>query len=154
MNIQQIFIDAGLRSTKARLAVLNVLASANNALSHAETLAQMASQKEFDRVTIYRVLDWLTEHHLIHKIYGENRAWKFQFSQNTYKISEPNVNKKHFLPEMHQHAHLHCSSCGKITCIHELKPQFPQSVLMLYHVESIDINIKGLCQDCKTSAAK
>jgi Fur family ferric uptake transcriptional regulator len=35
-----------------------------------------------------------------------------------------------------------------VTCIHELKPQFPKQVLAQYHVESIDINIKGLCSDC------
>jgi Fur family ferric uptake transcriptional regulator len=148
MKIQQIFTDAGLRSTKARIAVLNVLTNANSALSHSEILEQMSSQKEFDRVTIYRVLDWLTEHHLIHKISGENRAWKFQLSQSSYSQIEPDSDKKQFLANLHQHAHLHCASCGKVTCIHELKPQFPKQVLAQYHVESIDINIKGLCSDC------
>ncbi|ACT48210.1 Fur family transcriptional regulator [Methylotenera mobilis] len=154
MNTQQIFIDAGLRPTKARLAVLTVLISTRNALSHSEILEQMASQKEFDRVTIYRVLDWLTEHHLIHKISGENRAWKFQYSRNTYthsKGSEASTDQKQLLPNAHQHAHLHCTACGAVTCIHEVKPQFPEQVLKLYHVESIDINIKGLCQHCNTS---
>lgn len=152
MNTQQIFTDAGLRPTKARLAVLTVLTSARKALSHSEILAHMASQKEFDRVTIYRVLDWLTEHQLIHKISGENRAWKFQFSHNTYTPSTAITDKKQLLPNAHQHAHLHCTSCGEITCIHEVKPQFPTQVLELYHVESIDINIKGLCQHCNTAA--
>lgn len=152
MNTQQIFTDAGLRPTKARLAVLTVLTSARKALSHSEILAHMASQKEFDRVTIYRVLDWLTEHQLIHKISGENRAWKFQFSHNTYTPSTAIADKKQLLPNAHQHAHLHCTSCGEITCIHEVKPQFPTQVLELYHVESIDINIKGLCQHCNTAA--
>lgn len=152
MNTQQIFTDAGLRPTKARLAVLTVLTSARKALSHSEILAHMASQKEFDRVTIYRVLDWLTEHQLIHKISGENRAWKFQFSHNTYTPSTAIADKKQLLPNAHQHAHLHCTSCGEITCIHEVKPQFPTQVLELYHVESIDINIKGLCQHCNKAA--
>ena len=152
MNTQQIFTDAGLRPTKARLAVLTVLTSARKALSHSEILAHMASQKEFDRVTIYRVLDWLTEHQLIHKISGENRAWKFQFSHNTYTPSNAISDKKQLLPNAHQHAHLHCTSCGEITCIHEVKPQFPTQVLELYHVESIDINIKGLCQHCNKAA--
>lgn len=148
MNIQQIFTDAGLKSTTARMAVLNVLASADSALSHSEILEIMSHQKEFDRVTIYRVLDWLTAHHLIHKISGENRAWKFQFSQKAYVQAENQPNKKQFLASAHQHAHLHCTSCGKVTCLHELKPQFPKQVLAHYHVESIDINIKGLCEDC------
>ncbi|PPC82519.1 MAG: transcriptional repressor [Methylotenera sp.] len=151
MKIQQLFTDAGLRSTKARIAVLKVLASADNALSHPEILDKMSLQKEFDRVTIYRVLDWLTEHGLVHKISGDNRAWKFQFSQNSYTHVESNTQKKQLLNNSHQHAHLHCTSCGKVTCIHELTPQFSKQVLAQYHVESIDINIKGLCEACSHS---
>ena len=55
MKIQQIFTDAGLRSTKARIAVLNVLTNVNSALSHSEILEQMSSQKEFDRVDLPRI---------------------------------------------------------------------------------------------------
>jgi Fur family ferric uptake transcriptional regulator len=149
MKIQQIFTDAGLRSTKARIAVLNVLTNANSALSHSEILEQMSSQKEFDRVTIYRVLDWLTEHQLIHRISGENRAWKFQLSKQQF--SEALTTQKQLISTEHHHAHLHCKICGKVTCIHELEPHFPANVLAQYQVSSIDINIKGICTDCKNT---
>jgi Fur family transcriptional regulator, ferric uptake regulator len=132
-DLTQLISDAGLRPTKARLAVLEAIASADSALSHTEIVERLSTQKEFDRVTIYRVLDWLTEHHLVHKITGENRAWKFQFSQHT---------------TAHQHAHLQCASCGKVICIHEIEPHFSQSVLNKYQVESIDIHLKGICPDC------
>ena len=148
MKIQQIFTDAGLKSTKARTAVLRVLASASSALSHSEILEKMSAQQEFDRVTIYRVLDWLTEHGLVHKISGDNRAWKFQFSQTSYTPTEPDTEKKQLIHNTHQHAHLHCTVCGKVTCIHELKPQFSKQILAQYHVESIDINIRGICPQC------
>ncbi len=137
MNTEELITRAGLRPTRARIAVLNVLAKASSAMSHAEILAQMSHQKEFDRVTIYRVLDWLTEHHLIHKISGDNRAWKFQLSQHEREDES-----------LHQHAHLQCSACGKVICIHELEPHFPSKILAKYHVKSIDIHIKGLCPDC------
>ncbi len=132
-NAEQLITDAGLKPTKARVAVLNSFHLANNAMSHPEILEQLASHNGFDRVTIYRVLDWLTEHNLIHKISGENRAWKFQLSKQA---------------GAHQHAHLQCTVCGKITCIHELEPHFPKPLLEKYRVESIDINIKGQCPDC------
>ncbi|MDP1766926.1 MAG: transcriptional repressor [Methylotenera sp.] len=137
MNSEKLITNAGLRPTRARIAVLNILAETTSAISHPEILALMSNQIEFDRVTIYRVLDWLTEHHLIHKISADNRAWKFQLSYHANNQTPS-----------HQHAHLQCTSCGKVTCIHELEPQFPSQILAKYHVESIDIHLKGLCTDC------
>jgi Fur family transcriptional regulator, ferric uptake regulator len=132
-DAKQFILDAGLRPTNARVAVLNTLSEAASALSHPEVLERLAHYKEFDRVTIYRVLDWLTENHLVHKVVSENRAWKFQFSQHE---------------AAHQHAHLECSACGKLICIHEIEPHFSKPILSKYQVESIDIHLKGICQEC------
>jgi Fur family ferric uptake transcriptional regulator len=147
MNAEEIILNAGLRPTKARLAVLNSIAEASSALSHPEILEQLSEQKEFDRVTVYRVLDWLTEHQLIHRISGDNRAWKFQLSQQRYTAvtSQSDIG---MLAQNHRHAHLHCNVCGQITCIHELEPHFPQAALDKYQVGTIDINIKGVCLQC------
>ncbi len=147
MDATQLILDANLRPTKARLAVLNTIAHADSALSHPEILDRLSSQKEFDRVTIYRVLDWLTENQLIHKISGENRAWKFQLSTPTFSAVAGSSNK-FMAKHQHQHAHLHCTTCGKITCIHELEPHFPADILKKYQVNQIEINIKGICLDC------
>lgn len=132
MHIEELIIAAGLRPTKARIAVFDAIANANSALSQPEIVELLKDQTEFDRVTIYRVLDWLTEHHFVHKISGENRAWRYQLSHTN----------------AHQHAHLQCAICGKITCIHELEPHFPSNILAKYQVESIDIHLKGICPDC------
>lgn len=136
-DANQMIAEVGKRSTSARLAVLNVLNAAEGALSHAEIIERMSTGYQFDRVTIYRVLDWLTEYHLIHRIASDDRAWKFQ-------VSLPNAS--------HQHAHLLCTSCGKISCIHELSPHFPKPLLEKYHVETIDVHFKGLCEDCFSSS--
>lgn len=149
MKIQKIFTDAGLRPTKARIAVLSTISEAPSALSHPEILDRLSNQKEFDRVTIYRVLDWLTEHHLIHKISGDNRAWKYQISQKQF--SESFKPQQQLISTDHHHAHLHCKICGQITCVHELEPLFPAKILAQYQVSSIDINIKGVCANCADS---
>jgi Fur family transcriptional regulator, ferric uptake regulator len=151
MDTQTLITDAGLRPTKARIAVLNAIANATSALSHTEILELLSTQKEFDRVTIYRVLDWLTAHGIVHKISGDNRAWKFQISQHHYAQSERKQNS--IVTNHHHHAHLHCQKCGKITCIHELEPNFPKKALAQYQVTAIDINIKGICADCSSQAA-
>ena len=151
MNAEEIILKADLRPTKARTAVLKTIADAQRALSHTEILTLLSSQKEFDRVTIYRVLDWLTEHQLIHRISGDNRAWKFQLSQSRYQTvavqSTPGV-----LSQNHHHAHLHCKVCGQVTCILELEPHFPTAALDKYQVDTVDINIKGICMKCTSHA--
>jgi Fur family transcriptional regulator, ferric uptake regulator len=149
-TIESIILDAGLRPTKARLAVLNTIAEADSALSHPEILALLSEQKEFDRVTVYRVLEWLTEHELIHRISGENRAWKYQLSQTRYQPASNPIGKT-MVSQNHRHAHLHCKMCGQITCIHELEPHFPTSALNKYQVETVDINIKGVCLQCASA---
>ncbi len=149
---QEIIINAGLRPTKARLAVLKTIAEANSALSHPEILERLAGQSEFDRVTIYRVLDWLNENALIHKISGENRAWKFQLSQPKFLVTEKK-SASTLKQNAHQHAHLHCANCGKISCLHELAPHFPKEILKQFQVTQIEINLKGLCADCSQTNA-
>lgn len=151
MDVNSLILDAGLRPTKARIAVLNTIAEADSALSHSEILERLSLQIEFDRVTIYRVLDWLTEHHLIHRISGDNRAWKFQISQSRYQVV-PTLSNESALTKNHRHAHLHCKLCGQITCIHELEPRFPAAALAKYQVDTIDINIKGVCLQCASTA--
>lgn len=149
---ETIITQAGLRPTKARLAVLKTITESSSALSHAEILERLAGLKEFDRVTVYRVLDWLTENQLVHKISGDNRAWKFQLSQpNDQVVSSKNHSantKLGMLGQNHHHAHLHCKICGQITCIHELEPHFPPAALNKYQVDTIDINIRGVCLQC------
>lgn len=149
MNAEEIFLNAGLRPTKARLAVLKIITEANSALSHPEILEQLSEQKEFDRVTVYRVLDWLTDHQLIHRISGDNRAWKFQLSQSRFVVVST---KTHLgmIAQNHHHAHLHCKTCGQVTCILDMEPHFSRSELEKYHVDSMDINIKGICLQCSS----
>jgi Fur family ferric uptake transcriptional regulator len=132
-NASEIIADAGQRPTAARLAVLNVLIAADGALTHAEIIERMSGGYHFDRVTIYRVLDWLTEFHLIHRIASDDRAWKFQ-------VTLPNAS--------HQHAHLHCTQCHKIICLDELQADLPAQITSKFQIESVDMIIKGRCPDC------
>lgn len=146
-NVDSLITQAGLRPTKARLAVLKTITESSSALSHAEILERLAGLKEFDRVTVYRVLDWLTENQLVHKISGDNRAWKFQLSQPKFSGTHQ-TERKAVGQDAHHHAHLHCIHCGKISCLHDVKPRFNQEILKHYQVSQIEINLKGVCIDC------
>lgn len=132
MTANQIIQDAGLRPTANRLLVLETLLKASNPLTHQELLNELSSAEDFDRVTLYRVLDWLLAHGIVHKIAGDNRAWRFQL--NTTESS-------------HRHAHFTCTQCGKTFCLDGVAPPTPK-LPKNFRADAIELNIRGLCSHC------
>lgn len=132
MTANQIIQDAGLRPTANRLVVLEALLKSDNPLSHQELLNALSSTQEFDRVTLYRVLDWLLEHDIVHKVAGDNRAWRFQLNSTNAS---------------HRHAHFQCTECGKVYCLDDVSPRTPK-LPKDFRAVSIELNIKGRCGNC------
>jgi Fur family transcriptional regulator, ferric uptake regulator len=99
--------ESGGRNTEARRNVLACLIAAGRALSHAEIETQLANT-DLDRVTLYRVLEWLVEQSLAHRVgalAGFDRAMRFAFSR----------------PERNSaHAHFQCVQCGTTMCLDEV----------------------------------
>lgn len=134
MNIaEQLIQNIGQRSTAVRGAVLSVLLNAVDALSHSEVLEHLQKLGAFDRVTVYRALDWLVAQGLVHKVAGAGRAWRFQVTRSE---------------TMHRHAHFQCHRCGKVLCLPDVQPALPEGVPSSFSVDAIELNIKGTCADC------
>ncbi len=138
MTANQIIQEAGLRPTANRLAVLDALLQSDNPLTHQELLGLLSASHDFDRVTLYRVLDWLLANDIVHKVAGDNRAWRFQL--NTTNSS-------------HRHAHFECTHCGKIYCLDEVSPRMPK-LPENFQADSIELNIKGRCAACLTTVTQ
>lgn len=120
------------RATPARVSVLDVLLAAPHALSHAELEAHLDGDPGPDRVTLYRVLDWLVSQGLAHKIAGDDRAWRFNAVAR----------------ENHGHAHFHCTRCGQVFCLSELQPAFAFNLPPGYLYQKAELSIQGLCPSC------
>lgn len=133
---EQFILESGQRPTPSRVAVLNELVNAPNALTQPEILQSLNQSGQFDRVTVYRVLDWLTEAGLAHAIMGQDRARRFQLSQKN---------------NAHQHAHFKCTNCGKVLCLENVHISKPTQLPAHFTVESVELNIKGCCADCTTA---
>ena len=122
----------GERRTPARQAILTLLLDANNALSHQDIHELLKARNEpFDRVTLYRVLDWLVAQKLAHKLAGEDRIWRFNAASD----------------EQHVHPHFHCIQCGKVSCmatVHVNITALPKG----YRSINADTTIQGACPDC------
>jgi Fe2+ or Zn2+ uptake regulation protein len=75
---------ANLYCTSGRVAVLNVLIKTNKPLNQAQ-IARRLGKDHYDKVTIYRTLESLTEVGLVHKAYVEKRASHFELAHNCTK---------------------------------------------------------------------
>ena len=122
----------GARVTRPRIEVLAALLAARHALTHHEIERQVNRAAGMDRVTIYRVLEWLTIHELAHRISGDDRVWRFNAAE-----------EKH----AQRHAHFKCNHCGEVIC---LVKAVTRSIRLPsgYRSQEIDLTVKGLCAGC------
>ena len=124
----------GGRSTRTRVAVLDILSGAGRPLTHDEVGAALAAQRvAHDRVTLYRTLDWLVTHALAHRVAGTDRAWRFNATAD----------------EAHGHAHFHCRQCGGVFCLESLHPAFAATLPAGFRLERADLSFHGRCPDCR-----
>jgi Fur family ferric uptake transcriptional regulator len=91
-----------LRLTPARQTVVDILEATEQALTHHE-IEQRAHAKgvQFDRVTLYRALEWLVSRHLANKVAAEDRIWRFSAARANAAAL----------------AYFHCTTCGGVYCL-------------------------------------
>lgn len=123
----------GHRVTRSRVRVLAALLGANHPLAHQELAEALELAEHIDRVTLYRVLEWLTENGLAHRVLGEDRVWRYGMRDNH---------------DAHQHAHFKCHDCGQVFCLDELNTAYAVSVPIGYQAKEIELTIKGRCATC------
>lgn len=128
---------AGLRATPARIAVLDLLASAGRLLTHMEVVEQL-SVPNIDTSTVFRVLRDLVDAGLARRLDAGDHSWRYEDLATSTRESDD-----------HAHPHLLCVSCGTITCLTdvEVKLKLPRS---LGTVE--EILVKGRCAPCRDDA--
>ena len=116
--------------------VLRILDRAANPLSAAEIVEQF---DDVDRVTIYRTVNTLAEKHIIHRIQGDDRVWRYALGHAGHD-------------NHHHHVHFACDECGTVECIEsapvpeDLSRQL--NVDRRFHVSSADVTLHGTCPDC------
>ncbi len=120
--------------------MLGALLSVDEAMSHHEVITCLKPLGDYDRVTVYRVLDWLIAHGLVHKVAGAGRAWKFQANRGGESA--------------HAHAHFQCTRCGRVSCLPDVHPPLPVAIPAGYRAESIELTIRGTCSDCARAPAR
>ena len=123
----------GARVTRPRVEVLARLLTARRALTHHEVERQVNRVLGMDRVTIYRVLEWLTAQELAHRISGDDRVWRFNAANDAHA---------------RRHAHFKCNHCGEVICLDRAVAARGIPLPSGYRSQEIELTVKGLCAGC------
>ena len=130
---ERLIRGAGERLTAPRAAVLAALIRADQALTHHEDEDALRAGPAVDRVTVYRVLEWLVDIGLAHRIAGDDRVWRFNATGDGRHKS---------------HAHFTCFECGKVICLQDVKVPPAARVPRGFVSKEVELTIKGLCAAC------
>jgi Fur family ferric uptake transcriptional regulator len=137
----------GARVTGARVRVLAVLMGADEALAHGDVqrLFERGDAPELlDRVTLYRVLEWLVEAGLAHRVSGPDRVWRF---------SAHGDGEGH--PQHAQHGHFKCRRCERMFCM-KASPGLSRTVRGMlpdgFSGDEVELTVLGLCAGCAAAA--
>ena len=127
--------EIGARLTGPRLRVLSELLRADQALTHLDLQRRVEEGAEpIDRVTLYRVLDWLADNRLAHRVAGPDRVFRFS-AQSTET----------------PHGHFRCVQCGRMYCL-GASAELERSVLATlpngFTEQRVEVTVSGLCADC------
>jgi Fur family ferric uptake transcriptional regulator len=138
---------AGLRArvTEPRLVVMALLLQARGPLSHQDVMQALSDAgADVDRVTVYRVLEWLVQSGLVHRLSGEDRVWRYE--QSSAAGLEPAPHDSHLTGV---HGHFQCDLCHRLYCLDVPPPAVQASLPPGFDVRDIDLTVRGVCAACR-----
>ncbi|AQX06220.1 transcriptional repressor [Elizabethkingia meningoseptica] len=121
-----------MRNTIAKAKILELINHSEVALSHSEI--EKLVDGLCNRVTIYRVLDRLTEEGHIHKFVNIDGHLKFAACHH--------CDAHHH----HDHAHFSCTQCGTVSCLESVEPVY--KLPKEYKVQEMNFVLSGICPRC------
>lgn len=130
--------DAGLRSTPARISVINALKRSSRPQTHAQ-LADQLVPLGFDKATVFRNLTDLAEAELVLRTELGDHVWRFEMRDPKHDRSS--------------HPHFVCIDCGSVSCIDDMALPTPTVRRHLNIARISEVLVKGHCVDCDASRA-
>ena len=137
---EELLHSKGLRATRAAVSVLKSIHSMEKPISH-DDLQQYLSQQSpsalVDSVTLYRILDRLSQAKLIEKGLGSDRIWR-------YTVAGERLHGFYECESCHQHFNLPRSS-PLVTLLEQFSTQLKRKGDAAF---AISFNVQGRCHDC------
>ncbi len=126
-----------LKLTRQRIRLLNEIIDMETTFTAGSLYKKV--KDDMDLVTIYRVLNVFSKNKIIREVLSNNETKIYEMSC----IHNP------------LHPHFYCRSCNKLFCLSELNQEdyiSLQKYSKNFLVDSISIQIYGLCDKCKQFA--
>jgi Fur family ferric uptake transcriptional regulator len=128
--------DAGLSQTSQRMAVLNVIISADGPLSASDILNRTDSRQRINKVTVYRILSSLKEHRIIRELPTDQGT-------NLYEMAC-----------LHNpiHPHFYCKTCRTMSCMQPLTLSQALDLFAgpnTFRVDDVHVHVNGVCRQCQ-----
>ena len=129
--------QAGLRSTDARVAILERLTANGGPMTHARIADELASQG-IDRVTIYRSLIEMAEAGMLTRMELGDRVWRYELRRSGHA-------------EDAAHLHFLCVDCGTIECLDgtSVATALAPAIRRAASGTISEVLLKGHCRQCK-----
>lgn len=125
-----------VRATPLRLAVLEVLGSANQAFRAKDILALIQKQRRVNKVTVYRILEDFCQRGLVRKVPAEGKAVLYELAC------------EHHPP----HPHFQCHACGEVECLEPVPLERVWDEIkgpLGHRADRLEIRVAGVCRRCR-----
>lgn len=132
-QLRQRLADVGLRTTAARTAVLRWLQRSTAPATHAEIAVDLVPLG-FDKATVFRNLNDLSDVGLVTRSELGDRVWRFEL-RNPAHTDAP-------------HPHFVCTDCGRIVCLHDLDLPLAAKKELAPVGQVTEIMMRGRCIAC------
>lgn len=133
--------SAGLRATRARLAVLRTVSAASRPVSHSEVMSALDGSERWDRATVYRNLSDLAKAGLLQRYDLGDHTWRYELVVDPCEVDSHD--------DTH-HPHFMCVECGDVQCLPDIELRLgatsgaPQSV----RAKAVEVQLRGVCDAC------
>lgn len=135
-DLRTVIRAAGLRSTAARIAVLQALQRHTTPVTHAD-LADELVPLGFDKATVYRNLMDLTEANMVSRTELGDHVWRFEL-------------RREGRDHTGEHPHFLCVDCGEVSCLDDVDVNIaPASGKKNSTIGKVtEVLLKGHCDRC------
>ncbi|MBD1420977.1 Fur family transcriptional regulator [Sphingobacterium chuzhouense] len=120
----------GVRPTKLRVRILEVLISSGKSFSFTE-MHKHFDEKQ-DRVTIYRTFNVFYDNQLIQKVVDVDGIVRFYYCREQISLCPS----------------FRCRECGRITTLSPL-PEYYRTELAAHAIDDVLLLFSGICKGCK-----
>jgi len=127
----------GLKPTLNRILVLKAIIEADAAPTARDVFEAVAREHDLNRVTVYRILDLLSEKGAVNRVSCGDRVQHFCVGR--------------------QHSHFLCTDCGEVKCIDNRSLHFDADSVshsLPMAISNVSLHLEGVCDKCSQGATR